>query len=57
MLLIGIILFFNTMFFLPFLWDIFYNYMISKEKQKIILLFIVYSIYFILSIVTIHLAI
>lgn len=57
MLWIGIILFFNTMLFLPFLWDSFYNYMIFKEKQKIILLSILYSIYFTLSIITIHLAV
>ena len=54
MLLIGIILLFNTVLFLPFLWDNFYNYIIFKEKQKIIPLFILYSIYFILSIIAIQ---
>ena len=54
MLLIGIILLLNTALFLPFLFDSFYDYMIFKEKQKIILLFIVYSIYFTLSIFAIQ---
>lgn len=54
MLWIGIILFFNTALFLPFLWDSFYNYMIFKEKQKIIPLLILYFIYFTLSIIAIQ---